>query len=76
MATDIGTIKTLIGTATASDGSQRTLQAGDRIFQDEVITTGTGYLVQEIELSGVATGGDAAATLQLLLETNVINDGI
>ena len=49
MATDIETIKTLIGTATASDGSQRTLQAGGRIFQDEVITTGTGYLVQEIE---------------------------
>lgn len=37
MATEIGMIKTLIGTAvaTAADGSQRTLQAGDRVYQDE-----------------------------------------
>lgn len=32
--------------------------------------------VQEIELSGVAAGTDANATLQSLLDTNVINDGI
>lgn len=52
MATEIGMIKTLIGTAvaTAADGSQRTLQAGDRVFQDEVITTGAAGAV-EIEFS-------------------------
>jgi len=32
--------------------------------------------VQKIELSGVAAGTDANATLQSLLDTNVINDGI
>ena len=48
MATEIGIIKTLIGTAvaTAADGSQRTLQAGDRVYQDEVITTGAAGAVE------------------------------
>ncbi|OUR89496.1 hypothetical protein A9Q92_01050 [Methylophaga sp. 42_8_T64] len=52
MATVIGIIKTLIGTAvaTGTNGSQRTLQAGDRIFQDEVITTGPAGAV-EVEFS-------------------------
>ena len=52
MANEIGIIKTLIGTAvaTAADGSQRTLQAGDRVFQDEVITTGAAGAV-EVEFS-------------------------
>jgi len=42
MATDIGIIKTLIGTATATapDGLQRTLKVGDRVSQDELISTG------------------------------------
>jgi len=48
VATEIGIIKTLIGTAvaTAADGSQRTLQAGDRVYQDEVITTGAAGAVE------------------------------
>jgi T1SS-143 domain-containing protein len=52
VATEIGMIKTLIGTAvaTAADGSQRTLHAGDRVFQDEVITTDAAGAV-EIEFS-------------------------
>jgi T1SS-143 domain-containing protein len=52
MATEIGVIKTLVGTAvaTAADGSQRTLQAGDRVFQNEVITTDDAGAV-EIEFS-------------------------
>ena len=52
MATEIGIIKTLIGTAvaTGTNGAQRTLQAGDRIFQDEVITTGPAGAV-EVEFS-------------------------
>lgn len=52
MATEIGMIKTLIGTAvaTAADGSQRTLQTGDRVYQDEIITTGAGGAV-EVEFS-------------------------
>jgi len=52
VATEIGMIKTLIGEAvvTASDGSQRTLQAGARVFQNEIITTGATGAV-EIEFS-------------------------
>jgi T1SS-143 domain-containing protein len=52
MATEIGVIKTLVGTAvaTANDSSQRTLQVGDRVFQDEIITTGAAGAV-EIEFS-------------------------
>jgi len=42
MATEIGIIKTVIGTtvAKAIDGSQRPLQAGDIVFQNETIVTG------------------------------------
>lgn len=48
----MGMIKTLIGTASATgvDGSQRSLQAGDRVYQDEVITTGSAGAV-EIEFA-------------------------
>jgi T1SS-143 domain-containing protein len=69
VATEIGMIKTLIGTAvaTASDGSQRTLQAGDRVFQDEVITTGAAGAV-EIEFSDgsvMTLGRSSQAVLDL-----------
>lgn len=62
----MGIIKTLIGTATATaiDGSQRTLQAGDRVFQDEVITTGPAGAV-EVELvdGSIMTLGRSSQTL-------------
>lgn len=52
MATEIGIIKTVIGTVVtkAADGSQRPLQAGDIIFQNETIITGDVGAI-EIELS-------------------------
>lgn len=39
MATEIGIIKGLMGTvtATAADGSQRTLQVGDKLFANEIV---------------------------------------
>jgi hypothetical protein len=42
MATEIGTIKTVIGTvfAQATDGSQRALQTSDIVFENETILTG------------------------------------
>ena len=48
MATQIGIITTLIGTATATatDGSIRNLQVGDQVFADELISTGAGSAVE------------------------------
>ncbi len=66
MATEMGIIKTLIGTATATaiDGSQRTLQAGDRVYQDEVITTGpTGAVEVEFDDGSIMTLGRSSQTL-------------
>ena len=52
MATQIGVIKALIGEvkATAADGSTRTLQLGDMVYANELITTGPGGAV-EIEFA-------------------------
>jgi VCBS repeat-containing protein len=52
MATQIGIVKALIGTvtATAADGSIRNLQVGDRVFVDELISTGTAGAI-EIEFA-------------------------
>ncbi|MEX1200372.1 MAG: retention module-containing protein [Methylophaga sp.] len=52
MAIQIGIIKAIIGSATATsvDGSIRTLQAGDAVFQNDLITTGAASAV-EIEFS-------------------------
>jgi T1SS-143 domain-containing protein len=52
MATEIGFIKGLIGSAiaTAADGSQRTLQVGDKIFANELVNTGAAGAV-EIEFT-------------------------
>ena len=52
MATQIGIITTLIGTATATaaDGTIRNLKIGDQVFADEIISTGAGGAV-EIEFA-------------------------
>jgi surface adhesion protein len=73
MATEIGIVKTLIGTAiaTAADGSQRTLQVGDRVFQDEVITTGAaGAIELEFTDGSVMTLGRSS---QAVLDTEIFN---
>uniref|UniRef100_UPI00261EC2ED retention module-containing protein n=1 Tax=uncultured Methylophaga sp. TaxID=285271 RepID=UPI00261EC2ED len=52
MATQIGIVKTLTGevTATAADGSIRTLQVGDMVYANELISTGQAGAV-EIEFA-------------------------
>jgi len=73
VATEIGIIKTLIGTAvaTAADGSQRNLQAGDRVFQDEIITTGAAGAVEvEFTDGSVMTLGRSS---QIVLDTETFN---
>jgi len=57
----------------------------DDTYNIEGVDNGSGELqlnikdgvntVQEIELAGVNTGGDAAATLQTLLDSGAIDDG-
>jgi T1SS-143 domain-containing protein len=73
VATEIGIIKTLIGTAvaTAADGSQRNLQAGDRVYQDEIITTGPAGAVEvEFTDGSVMTLGRSS---QIVLDTETFN---
>jgi large repetitive protein len=73
VATEIGIIKTLIGTAvaTAADGSQRNLQAGDRVYQDEIITTGAAGAVEvEFTDGSVMTLGRSS---QIVLDTETFN---
>lgn len=73
MATEIGIVKTLIGSAvaTAADGSQRNLQAGDRIYADEVITTGAAGAI-EIEFSDGSIM-DLGRSSQALLDNDVFD---
>jgi hypothetical protein len=67
MATEIGIVKALIGTAviTAADGSQRNLVVGDRVYADEIITTGDASAI-EVEFSDgslMALGRNSQALL-------------
>ena len=67
MAADIGFIAAVIGTATATaeDGTVRVLQAGDRIYADEVISTGTdgGVEIEFTDSSVMALGRDSQTVL-------------
>ena len=69
MATEIGIIKAIIGTATATsaDGSVRNLQVGDKVYQNDLITTGVAGAV-EIEFLDGSTmdmGRSSQAVLDL-----------
>lgn len=73
MATEIGIIKTVIGTviAQATDGSQRTLQARDVVFQNETILTGELGAV-EIALSDGSLI-DLGRNSETILDPDVLN---
>lgn len=73
MATKIGFVKAIIGevTATSADGGVRTLQAGDRIFANDLISTGPGGAV-EIEFSDGSVM-DLGRDSQALLDNSVFN---
>lgn len=73
MATQIGFIKAIIGevTATSADGGVRTLQAGDRIFANDLISTGPGGAV-EIEFNDGSVM-DLGRDSQALLDNSVFN---
>jgi T1SS-143 domain-containing protein len=73
MATQIGVITAVVGTvtATAEDGSIRTLQAGDRVYANEVISTGPAGAV-EIEFADGSVM-DLGRDSQAMLDTAVFD---
>lgn len=73
MATEIGIIKGLMGTvtATAADGSQRILQVGDKLFANEIVSTGATGAV-EIEFADGSIM-DLGRNSQAMLDNEVFN---
>ncbi len=73
MVTEIGIVKALIGTAvvTAVDGSQRNLLVGDRVYADEIITTGDASAI-EIEFSDGSLM-DLGRNSQALLDSEIFD---
>ncbi|MED5509645.1 MAG: retention module-containing protein, partial [Pseudomonadota bacterium] len=73
MATQIGGITAVVGrvTATAEDGSIRTLQAGDRVYANEVISTGPAGAI-EIEFADGSVM-DLGRDSQAMLDSAVFN---
>ncbi len=73
MATQIGIIKALIGTvtATSADGVVRNLHVGDNVYADELVSTGTGGAV-EIEFADGSVM-DLGRDSQALLDNAVFN---
>jgi VCBS repeat-containing protein len=73
MTTEIGNVKGLIGTvtATAADGSQRTLQVGDKLFANEIVSTGAAGAV-EIEFADGSIM-DLGRSSQTMLDNEVFD---
>ncbi len=73
MAIQIGIIKAIIGsaTATSADGSIRNLQAGDAVFQNDLITTGAASAV-EIEFTDGSVM-DLGRNSQAMLDLDVFD---
>ncbi|WP_273152670.1 retention module-containing protein, partial [Methylophaga thiooxydans] len=73
MATQIGVIKAVLGTvtATAMDGSTRTLQIGDRVYANELISTGQAGAV-EIEFADGSVM-DLGRNSQAMLDNGVFD---
>lgn len=67
MTTEIGSIKILIGvaTATAADGTQRNLQVGSPVFAEDIITTGLASAIEIAFVDGslLDLGGNSQAML-------------
>lgn len=76
MATQIGVITAVVGTvtATAEDGSIRTLQAGDRVYANEVISTGPAGAI-EIEFADGSVM-DLGRDSQAMLDSAVFNPNV
>lgn len=73
MATQIGVVKALIGnvTATATDGSTRSLQVGDNVYANELITTNIAAAI-EIELNDGSVM-DLGRSSQVMLDNAVFD---
>jgi hypothetical protein len=73
MAIQIGIVKALIGTvtATSADGSTRDLQVGDSVYADELVSTGSGGAV-ELEFADGSVM-DLGRDSQALLDNSVFN---
>ena len=73
MATEIGFIRALIGTATATavDGSQRSLVVGDRVYADEIISTDSASAI-EIEFADGSLM-DLGRNSQAFLDTDIFD---
>ena len=72
MTTEIGIITILTGTATATadDGSQRILQIGDKVFSNDIISTGLAAGAVEIELADGSVM-DLGRGSQVILDSEV-----
>ena len=73
MATQIGIVTTLIGTATSTDvdGSIRNLQVGNQVFSDDLISTGPhGAIEIQFENDAVI---DLGRSSQTILDFNVFD---
>jgi VCBS repeat-containing protein len=73
MAIEIGFVKVLTGTATATavDGTQRALNIGDRVYADELISTGSASAI-EIQFAD-GTLMDLGRNTQALLDNEVFD---
>lgn len=89
MAIEVGTITTLFGAAVviSADGTQRNLQIGDRLFADDIITTGVTGAIEikfsdgsvmdlgrnsQAVLDGEVFSPQATAQLGTVLEEDVV----
>ncbi len=76
MATQIGTVSILIGTATATsaDGTVRTLHIGDIIYADDLISTGPSAALEITFADGSLM--DLGRSSQLVLDDAVYDPNV
>ncbi len=73
MATEIGTITALVGsaTATSTDGSIRNLQVGDKVYANDLVTTGSAGAVEIEFVDGSIM--DMGRNSQAVLDTEIFD---